>query len=918
MIDGKEALTALAGDSAFAASAPPDRAAILVWDRHGESLLWSSDAARSLTRNLSAETDPLPASTRQRLKALANGLAPKKGLRLERLQFDPSGLAPPAIFACRMVQLASGSKVLVTARTGDTLKSSRFIAPQQNMAKPTTEKASPSQKRSITLRFVWQTDATGRFIEVSKELAETVGPLGGDILGRHWEEIVPSLHEPQSGAIARALQGRKTWSGLVVYWPLDKIGPEGQRRMIPIELSGTPKLERDRSIAGFRGFGLCRLNAEQEPAVEPLKSTSETETFQTEIPLEETTAGIAPPPQTVKDSNLKRSGLSEPERIAFREIARALAGNTLEGKDHSGHADWKEATFIGPRQPRNPSEKNRSEENRFSHPATVDTADEQALTSQNNLPAAPLAHPPMLPASEEYFPAPENRSPPRPSADELRVIDQWPEGVIVQQGGRIVFANRLLLDWLGYGIVDDFGGAGGVAHLFRVSPAIAPGDESGNRKETYPVLSTRDGRAIPVNIRLSSVTWGGKPASLMLVGRRNAEDDPPLRDYEPENGADTASMAQPEQSAERIQELEAILDTAADGVIVLGETGRILSLNRSAEALFGYRRDEVVDQAITCLLAAESHIVALDYLEGLRSNGIASLLNGREITGRVKQGGTIPLFMTMGKIKDGPARKFCTVLKDLSSFKKAEAELMAAKSTAETANAQKSELLARISHEIRTPLNAIIGFAEVMMEERFGSIGNPRYKDYLNDMHASGGHVLSLVNDLLDLAKIEAGKMELSLTSVALNSLVASCIALVQPQAARSRVVIRTGYFKRLPPIVADERSMRQIVLNLLSNAIKFTEAGGQIIVSTALTDFGEAAIRVRDTGIGMNDAEIREALEPFRQLATSRRKGGTGLGLPLTKALVEANRGRLHISSTQGQGTLVEILFPPTRVLAE
>jgi signal transduction histidine kinase len=257
------------------------------------------------------------------------------------------------------------------------------------------------------------------------------------------------------------------------------------------------------------------------------------------------------------------------------------------------------------------------------------------------------------------------------------------------------------------------------------------------------------------------------------------------------------------------------------------------------------------------------------------------------------------------------------VLRDLTAFKQTEAELLAAKRTAEEASAQKSDLLAKISHEIRTPLNAIIGFAEVMLEERFGPIGNERYKDYLKDVHASGAHVISLVNDLLDLAKIEAGRMELSFSTVALNDVVTACVTLLQPQAARDRIVMRTSFTQGLPSVVADERSIRQIVLNLVSNAIKFTDAGGQVIVSTALTDRGDIAFRVRDTGIGMSEEEIEAALEPFRQLATSRKRGGTGLGLPLTKALIEANRGAFRISSHPSEGTLVEVLFPPARVRA-
>src|SRR3712207_4371379 len=274
--------------------------------------------------------------------------------------------------------------------------------------------------------------------------------------------------------------------------------------------------------------------------------------------------------------------------------------------------------------------------------------------------------------------------------------------------------------------------------------------------------------------------------------------------------------------------------------------------------------------------------------------------------------------MTMGHLDEGPGRRFCAVLRDITAFKKAEDELVRAKRAAEEASAQKSDFLAKISHEIRTPLNAIIGFAEVMLEERFGPVGNERYKEYLKDVHASGAHVISLVNDLLDLAKIEAGRMELTFTGVNLNDLVSACVSLLQPQAARDRIVMRTSFAPKLPPVMADERSMRQIVLNLVSNAIKFTDAGGQVIVSTAVADRGEVAFRGRDTGIGMTEPEVDAALDAFRQLATSRRRGGTGLALPLAKAPGEAHRGALQIASHPREGTVGEGSFPPARVLAQ
>jgi signal transduction histidine kinase len=283
----------------------------------------------------------------------------------------------------------------------------------------------------------------------------------------------------------------------------------------------------------------------------------------------------------------------------------------------------------------------------------------------------------------------------------------------------------------------------------------------------------------------------------------------------------------------------------------------------------------------------------------------------------VKGGGLISLHMSIGLI-EGDA-KFCAVLRDITAWKRTEGDLVNARRQAESASAAKSDFLAKISHEIRTPLNAIIGFSDVMMEERFGPIGNDRYRQYLRDIHSSGGHLISLLNELLDLSKIEAGKIELTFTNINLNDVTQQCVAIMQQQANRQRVIIRSSLSPNLPQIVADARSVRQIVLNLLSNAIKFTGEGAQVIVSTAVTDAQEVVLRVRDTGEGMSEQELKAALEPFRQLATASRWGssGTGLGLPITKALAEANHARFKISSARNDGTMVEIAFPATRVLA-
>ncbi|MFY9896616.1 MAG: HAMP domain-containing sensor histidine kinase, partial [Xanthobacteraceae bacterium] len=231
-----------------------------------------------------------------------------------------------------------------------------------------------------------------------------------------------------------------------------------------------------------------------------------------------------------------------------------------------------------------------------------------------------------------------------------------------------------------------------------------------------------------------------------------------------------------------------------------------------------------------------------------------------------------------------------------------------------------AEFVAKISHDIRNPLTAIAGFAEAIMSERFGPIGNERYREYIKDLHAAAAHLSSMVDDMFDLSKLESGRIDLTFAKVNLNELVQQCVGMMQPQANRARIIIRSALTSALPPVKADERALRQIVLNLLSNSIKFTGPGGQIIVSTVFSDTREAILRVRDTGAGMSEKQIAAALEPFADIDAwaSSGSGGTEFGLPLTRALAEANHAQFRIKSAPEAGTLVEIAFPPNRTVAD
>ena len=517
-----------------------------------------------------------------------------------------------------------------------------------------------------------------------------------------------------------------------------------------------------------------------------------------------------------------------------------------------------------------------------------------------------------------------------PARLSTEIVDDLPLALLVHDGHAIHYANVEFFQLTGYPDLAALADAGGLAGLFAdLAEEISNGAFPGTLQ-----LVRDDDTEIPVHARLQSIQWNGKRALMLSLvpAQEPADGDASLLPLQDNDNVDTrresgpAGTSPPDDDAARlaalkieVEELRSILETATDGVVILGEHGDIRSMNRSASALFDYDESEIRGQPFAKLFAHESQRAVMDYLSGLSEHGVASVLNdGREVIGREASGGFLPLFMTIGRLT--ASNGFCAVMRDITQWKRTEEELRAAKSAAEQANSHKSAFLARVSHEIRTPLNAIIGFSDLMAEQRFGPIGSPRYLEYARDIGRSGKHVLDIVNDLLDISKIEAGEMDVSFAAVALNDTIAEAVSLMQPQANRQRVIIRTSLSSSVPEIVADGRLIKQIALNLLSNAIRFTPAGGQIVVSTAYESNGSVALRIRDTGVGMSQGELEQAMKPFRQVnGSSRPRGdGTGLGLPLTKAMVEANRAEFDIRSAPNEGTLIEISFPSQRVLAD
>jgi PAS domain S-box-containing protein len=773
-------------------------------------------------------------------RLLALSTAQDSAPRLERLSFSVGGAQETITFLCRRV--ATPEKVLFLAAA---LGIKPSFAPSEALQTPHEPVEIEALRETLAARLGAR--AHVRFLwrtDADDKITEITPPLAevvgsADLLGRDFGDVAGYLEGQSDGQLGSAFARRETFSGIEVLWPL-----AGAAAAVRVSLGGLPGFDRDRRFDGYRGFGVIHLErlAAFEPRLflpAPLAELALVANNVVHLRLPAKPSEPAAAPETARTDE---GFLSRDERTAFHEIAEVLK---------EGAPD----------------------------------------------PPAALAPEPTEELASSEAPAYQDLG-----RNAAAIFDRLGVGLLVSRDDVAIYANRTLLDLLGYADEDALHAAGGMSRIFEQrlpAGSVAVG------------VRAAAGDIIPVRARVQSIEWDHLPATLLTL-RRDDEKD-------------TVSRLESELRTHKNEgrELNAILDTATDGLAVLDSQGRILTLNRSGEALFGYDQSEVAGQPFAMLIAAESETKVNDYFEGLKGNGVLSLLNdGREILGRAKQGGSIPIFMTLGRVgaaqNDPTEQKFCALFSDMTHWKKVEHELEDARREAERASAAKSDFLAKVSHEIRTPLNAILGFAEVIMEERFGPIGNERYRDYVRDIHTSGAHVMSLVNDLLDLSKIEAGKMELEFSSVDVNRAVTESVAIMQPQASQERVIMRLALAQRLPKIVADERSLRQILLNLLSNAVKFNEPGGQVIIATALTDAGNAVIRIRDTGIGMSERDIETALEPFRQLATSRQSAGTGLGLPLTKALVEANRAFFTIRSKKNEGTLVEVAFPPARVLAE
>jgi PAS domain S-box-containing protein len=733
-------------------------------------------------------------------------------------------------------------------------------------------------ERRHPLRFVWHMDADGRFGVGSDEFIELAGPHTSAAFGRPWSEIAAELKLDPTNQVVRAVASQDTWSGIVVPWPVDD-----SAEPLPIELSGLPVFDRDRRFRGYRGFGVCR----------DIARINQLARARRDQPI-----GFRPVPET---PHQEEDTPVTPAMPAAADKAEAAAAEAAPQAERPTLALAPASANVVPFRPSAPSEPKVApvlspvERRAFRELA-------QELTARLR---GPEESPVAAAENSEALPAEVVEARAAPTAElviEQVLLDRIPMGVLVYRHDKLLYANRHFLEWSGYDNLAAIEAAGGLSRLFAEPAADALAETAGTAAPSVKSVSimTQRGDRLALDGRMFTVPWNGAPALALIVSNGHPRQaDGTLAAVEKEN-----------------QELKAILDAAIDGVVTLDAEGRVVGANARAVALFGTAAAELGRRSLGDLLAPESERAARDYLDRM-VRGTGAFDSGLDVAARAGDERLVPLAMTLTRVGDD---RICAIFRDITSRKQSEEELRNAKRETLRAASAKAEFLAKVSHEIRTPLNAMTGFAEVIVAERFGPIGNERYREYIKDIHAAGTHLVSLLNDLLDLSRIETGQIELSFANINLNALTQQCVGIMQPQANRARIIIRTSLTPGLPLVVADERALRQIVLNLIANSIKFTGPGGQVIVSTVFTDSREAVLRVRDTGSGMSEKDIAAALEPFRQIATSGSwgSGGTGFGLPLTKALAEANRANFSIKSAPNAGTLVEIAFPPSRVVPD
>jgi PAS domain S-box-containing protein len=383
---------------------------------------------------------------------------------------------------------------------------------------------------------------------------------------------------------------------------------------------------------------------------------------------------------------------------------------------------------------------------------------------------------------------------------------------------------------------------------------------------------------------------------------------------------DMTRLVEMERAAhQQAQFYRGIFENSIWGIFQTTTDGHYLMANPALANIYGY-------ETPNALLSALTNIGGQLYVDPTRRDEFVRLMNERGVVSGFesqvyrKDGSVIWISESCREVraKDGRFLYFEGMVEEITARKRVEDELRAAKEAAETANRAKSEFLGTMSHELRTPLNAIIGFSEVITGELLGPVGVPAYKTYAGDVLASGRHLLMLINDILDFARAESGRLPLREDKLDLATLIEDSVRFTAPRAAAGGVQLSLDVSGAPAAIMGDETRLRQVLLNIIGNAVKFTPQGGRVDVRAQANAGGEIRIEIRDSGIGMSAADLARAFEPFHQAdgSIARNHEGTGLGLAICDRLMRLHGGRVLLMSELGRGTVATVIIPAERNL--
>ena len=445
-------------------------------------------------------------------------------------------------------------------------------------------------------------------------------------------------------------------------------------------------------------------------------------------------------------------------------------------------------------------------------------------------------------------------------------------------------------------------GASGV-----MGAAIAGMHFTGMAAAKFTLCLTGNPSPTGIDARLLAVTIAGATFVILSLGLTSALFDQRMARRA---SADADKLTRSERR------FRALVSVSADIIAVLDAEGRFIYDSPSTKQILGYGKGALLHRPLTDLVVSEDDVAARTLIGRLSGNR-ESTVNG-EIRCRTQTGEIVDLeFHGTNRLADPDVGGLVVNLRDITERNRVAAELRAAKARAESANESKSKFLANISHELRTPLNSIIGFSDILKSAAFGPLGHANYTTYSDDINRSGKYLLTVINSLLDYTKAESGHLRLENILVDPMAEAKICLRLFEEQVAAKMIDFRIAPITEDFMLMLDRGKLRQILLNLISNAVKFTPDHGRIALSARLNEERACVISVEDNGIGMSEADIATALQPFGQSSNDLNRGqdGAGLGLPLANSLTELHGGRLDIASTRHGGTTVTIILPADRV---